>query len=90
MPVWADVRVYGRYTRLRKALALVRAPTRKMARQFTGTSPADRQKLPEVGRRPQGYDCQAVVLFNRHARDIWRRFTTYLSATWPRLAGLTP
>ena len=43
-----------------------------------------------MGRRPQGYDYQAVVLLNRHARDLWRRFTTYLSATWPRLAGLTP
>jgi len=58
-----------------------------MARQFTGTSPAE---TPEVGRRPQGYNYQAVVLLNRHARDLWRRFTTYLSATWPRPAGLTP
>ncbi len=35
------------------------------------------------------YDYQAAVLFNRHAGDLWRRFTTYLPRHLARLAGIT-
>jgi hypothetical protein len=32
---------------------------------------------------PGCYDYEAAVLFNFHAADLWRRFTTYLPGTWP-------
>jgi hypothetical protein len=35
------------------------------------------------------YDYQAAVLFNAHAGDLWRRFTTYLPRHLARLAGIT-
>ena len=35
------------------------------------------------------YDYQAAVLFNAHAADLWRRFTTYLPRQLARLLGLT-
>ena len=35
------------------------------------------------------YDYTAAVLFNAHAADLWRRFTTYLPRHFARLAGLT-
>jgi hypothetical protein len=35
------------------------------------------------------YDYQAAVLFNFHAADLWRRFTTYLPRHLARLAGVT-
>jgi hypothetical protein len=35
------------------------------------------------------YDYTAAVLFNAHAGQLWRRFTTYLPRTLARLAGLT-
>jgi hypothetical protein len=38
---------------------------------------------------PDCYDYQAAVLFNAHAGDLWRRFTTYLPRHLARLAGLT-
>jgi len=46
---------------------------------------------PRLGRAlcPDCYDYQAAVLFNLHARDLWRRFTTYLPRHLARLAGLT-
>jgi len=36
---------------------------------------------PRLGRAlcPDCYDYEAAVLFNMHAGDLWRRFTTYLS-----------
>jgi hypothetical protein len=46
---------------------------------------------PRLGRAlcPDCYDYQAAVLFNLHAGDLWRRFTTYLPRHLARLAGLT-
>jgi hypothetical protein len=35
------------------------------------------------------YDYTAAVLFNAHAGDLWRRFTTYLPRHLARLTGLT-
>src|SRR5262249_46709952 len=35
------------------------------------------------------YDYEAAVLFNFHATDLWRRFTTYLPRHLARLAGVT-
>jgi hypothetical protein len=35
------------------------------------------------------YDYQAAVLFNAHAADLWRRFTTYLPRRLAWLAGVT-
>lgn len=35
------------------------------------------------------YDYTTAVLFNAHAADLWRRFTTYLPRYFARLAGLT-
>jgi hypothetical protein len=35
------------------------------------------------------YDYTAAVLFNAHAADLWRRFTTYLPRHFARLTGLT-
>jgi hypothetical protein len=46
---------------------------------------------PRLGRAlcPACYDYQAAVLFNAHAADLWRRFTTYLPRHLARQAGLT-
>ena len=46
---------------------------------------------PRLGRPLCGdcYDYPAAVLFNAHAADLWRRFTTYLPRHYARLAGLT-
>jgi hypothetical protein len=46
---------------------------------------------PRLGRALCGdcYDYQAAVLFNAHAGDLWRRFTTYLPRHLARLTGLT-
>ena len=38
---------------------------------------------------PDCYDYAAAVLFNAHAADLWRRFTTYLPRHLGRLAGLS-
>jgi hypothetical protein len=35
------------------------------------------------------YDYEAAVLFNFHAGELWRRFTTYLPRHLARLAGVT-
>ncbi|MGI9006625.1 MAG: replication initiator [Streptosporangiaceae bacterium] len=35
------------------------------------------------------YDYTAAVLFNAHAADLWRRFTTYLPRHFARLTGLS-
>jgi hypothetical protein len=35
------------------------------------------------------YDYTAAVLFNAHAGELWRRFTTYLPRHFARLTGLT-
>ena len=46
---------------------------------------------PRLG-RPMCADCydyEAAVLFNLHAADLWRRFTTYLPRHLARLAGVT-
>jgi hypothetical protein len=37
---------------------------------------------------PGCYDYQAAVLFNAHAPDLWRRFTTYLPRRLALLAGV--
>jgi hypothetical protein len=46
---------------------------------------------PRLGRAlcPDCYDYAAAVLFNAHAGDLWRRFTTYLPRHLARLAGIT-
>jgi hypothetical protein len=46
---------------------------------------------PRLGRPlcPDCYDYPAAVLFNAHAADLWRRFTTYLPRYLARLVGLT-
>ena len=46
---------------------------------------------PRLGRRlcADCYDYQAAVLFNAHAGDLWRRFTTYLPHQLARRAGVT-
>ena len=46
---------------------------------------------PLLGRALCGdcYDYTAAVLFNAHAGELWRRFTTYLPRTLARRAGLT-
>jgi hypothetical protein len=46
---------------------------------------------PRLGRALCGdcYDYQAAVLFNAHAGQLWRRFTTYLPRHLARLAGTT-
>ncbi len=46
---------------------------------------------PRLGRAlcPDCYDYTAAVLFNAHAADLWRRFTTYLPRHLARRAGLT-
>ena len=46
---------------------------------------------PRLGRPmcPGCYDYEAAVLFNLHAADLWRRFTTYLPRHLARLAGVT-
>ncbi len=46
---------------------------------------------PRLGRPmcPDCYDYEAAVLFNLHAADLWRRFTTYLPRHLARLAGVT-
>ena len=46
---------------------------------------------PRLGRPMCGdcYDYEAAVLFNLHAADLWRRFTTYLPRHLARLAGVT-
>ena len=46
---------------------------------------------PRLGRPlcPDCYDYQAAVAFNAGARELWRRFTTYLPRHLARLAGLT-
>jgi hypothetical protein len=38
---------------------------------------------------PDCYDYTAAVLFNAHAGELWRRFTTYLPRHLARLAGVT-
>ena len=38
---------------------------------------------------PDCYDYTAAVLFNAHAGNLWRRFTTYLPRHLARLSGLT-
>ena len=46
---------------------------------------------PRLGRPMCGdcYDYTAAVLFNAHAGELWRRFTTYLPRHFARLTGLT-
>ena len=46
---------------------------------------------PRLGQPMCGdcYDYQAAVLFNAHAADLWRRFTTYLPRRVAWLAGVT-
>jgi hypothetical protein len=46
---------------------------------------------PRLGRPmcPDCYDYEAAVLFNLHAADLWRRFSTYLPRHLARLAGVT-
>jgi hypothetical protein len=46
---------------------------------------------PRLGRPmcPDCYDYEAAVLFNLHAADLWRRFTTYLPRHLARLASVT-
>ena len=46
---------------------------------------------PRLGQPMCGdcYDYEAAVLFNAHAGDLWRRFTTYLPRHLARLAGVT-
>jgi hypothetical protein len=46
---------------------------------------------PRLGRPlcPDCYDYTAAVLFNDHAGQLWRRFTTYLPRQLARLVGLT-
>jgi hypothetical protein len=46
---------------------------------------------PRLGQPMCGdcYDYEAAVLFNLHAGDLWRRFTTYLPRHLARLAGVT-
>jgi hypothetical protein len=46
---------------------------------------------PRLGRPmcPDCYDYEAAVLFNLHAADLWRRFTTYLPRHLARLTGIT-
>ena len=46
---------------------------------------------PRLGRPLCGdcYDYTAAVLFNAHAADLWRRFTTYLPRHFARLAGIS-
>jgi len=46
---------------------------------------------PRLGRAlcPHCYDYDAAVLFNAHAGDLWRRFTTYLPRHLARLAGIS-
>jgi hypothetical protein len=46
---------------------------------------------PRLGRAlcPNCYDYDAAVLFNGHAADLWRRFTTYLPRHLARRAGLS-
>jgi hypothetical protein len=46
---------------------------------------------PRLGRAlcPDCYDCAAAVLFNGHAGDLWRRFTTYLPRHLARRLGIT-
>ena len=46
---------------------------------------------PRLGRAlcPECYDYETAVLFNAHAADLWRRFTTYLPRHLARLAGLS-
>jgi hypothetical protein len=46
---------------------------------------------PRLGRAlcPDCYDYRAAVLFNAHAGQLWRRFTTYLPRHLARLAGIT-
>ena len=46
---------------------------------------------PRLGRPMCGdcYDYEAAVLFNLHAADLWRRFSTYLPRLLARLAGVT-
>jgi hypothetical protein len=45
---------------------------------------------PRLGRAlcPDCYDYTAAVLFNAHAGELWRRFTTYLPRHLAALAGL--
>jgi hypothetical protein len=38
---------------------------------------------------PDCYDYEAAVLFNAHAGDLWRRFTTYLPRRLAALAGVS-
>jgi hypothetical protein len=46
---------------------------------------------PRLGRAlcADCYDYQAAVLFNAHAGDLWRRFTTYLPRRLAALAGIS-
>ena len=46
---------------------------------------------PILGRAmcPDCYDYASAVLFNAHAGELWRRFTTYLPRHLARLAGMT-
>jgi hypothetical protein len=46
---------------------------------------------PSLGRAlcPDCYDYASAVLFNAHAGELWRRFTTYLPRHLARLAGMT-
>jgi hypothetical protein len=46
---------------------------------------------PQLGQPlcPACYDYHGAVLFNGHAGDLWRRFTTYLPRRLAALAGLT-
>ena len=46
---------------------------------------------PRLGRPmcPDCFDYEAAVLFNFHAGELWRRFTTYLPRHLARLAGVT-
>ena len=46
---------------------------------------------PRLGRAlcPHCYDYHAAVLFNAHAGDLWRRFTTYLPRHLARRLGIT-
>jgi hypothetical protein len=46
---------------------------------------------PRLGQPMCGdcYDYTAAVLFNAHAGELWRRFTTYLPRYLARLAGVT-
>ena len=70
------------------------ATTSSAAARTAATSPARKRHAdddPRLG-RPMCADCYdytAAVLFNAHAGELWRRFTTYLPRHFARLTGLT-